>query len=102
MNAAIAFFVVVLFIVIAVTIIIAKLVVVGNPNEMVIITGGRGRDGLGYKTLIGGRRVVSPVFNKVTRLSLRNMQVALEVKAQSGGGKMMPVIVTGTRGHERL
>jgi flotillin len=87
--------VVVLFIVLAIIIVVAKLIVVGHPNEMVIITGGRGRDGLGYRTIIGGRKIVIPVFNKVTRLSLRNMQVALEVKAQSGGGKMMPVIVTG-------
>jgi flotillin len=84
-----------LFILLAIVIVIAKLIVVGHPNEMVIITGARGRDGLGYRTIIGGRRIVIPVFNKVTRLSLRNMQVALEVKAQSGGGKMMPVIVTG-------
>jgi flotillin len=87
--------VVVLFIVLAIIIIVAKLVVVGNPNEMLIITGGRGREGLGYRIIIGGRKIVIPVINKVTRLSLRNMQVALEVKAQSGGGKMMPVIVTG-------
>lgn len=95
MTAAIAVFVVALFIILAVVIIVAKLVIVGNPNEMLIITGGRQRDGLGYRTVIGGRRLVIPVINKVTRLSLRNMQVALEVKAQSGGGTMMPVIVTG-------
>ncbi|MBU0637706.1 MAG: hypothetical protein KKB50_02485, partial [Planctomycetes bacterium] len=53
------------------------------------------REGLGYRILIGGRKIVIPVINKVTRLSLRNMQVALEVKAQSGGGKMMPVNVNG-------
>jgi flotillin len=93
--AGITFGVVVLFIVLAIIIIVAKLVVVGNPNEMLIITGGRGREGLGYRIIIGGRKIVIPVINKVTRLSLRNMQVALEVKAQSGGGKMMPVIVTG-------
>ena len=87
--------IVILFAVIAVIVIVAKLIVVGNPNEMVIITGGRTREGLGYRTIIGGRKLVIPVVNKVTRLSLRNMQVALEVKAQSGGGKMMPVIVTG-------
>jgi flotillin len=87
--------IVVLFAVVAVIVIVAKLIVVGNPNEMVIITGGRTREGLGYRIIIGGRKLVIPVVNKVTRLSLRNMQVALEVKAQSGGGKMMPVIVTG-------
>ena len=85
---------VVLFAFIAVIVIVAKLVVVGNPNEMVIISGGR-HGGLGYTTLIGGRKLVIPVINKVSRLSLRNMQTALEVKAQSGGGKMMPITVTG-------
>jgi len=75
--------------------IVAKLVVVGNPNEMLIISGRRQRDGLGYRVLIGGRTLVIPVLEKVSRLSLRNMQVQLEVKAQSGGGKMLPIIVTG-------
>jgi flotillin len=86
---------VILFAIVAIIVIVAKLIVVGNPNEMVIITGGQTREGLGYRTIIGGRKLVIPVINKVSRLSLRNMQVALEVKAQSGGGKMMPVIVTG-------
>ncbi len=93
--AVIVFFGVVLFIVVAIVITIAKLVVVGNPNEMVVITGGTGREGVGYRVLIGGRKVVIPVINKVMRISLRNMQVALEVKAQSGGGTMMPITVTG-------
>lgn len=85
----------VLVLVLIVISLIAKLIVVGNPNEMLVIAGGRQRDGLGYRTLIGGRTLVWPVINSVSRLSLRNMQVQLEVKAQSGGGKMLPVIVTG-------
>ena len=36
-----------------------------------------------------------PLIEHVARLSLRNMQVPLEVKAQAGGGTMVPVIVTG-------
>lgn len=77
-------------------IIAAKLVVVGNPSEMMIISGQRFKDsGLGYRTLIGGRTFVIPIFEKVERLSLRNMQVQLEVKAQSGGGTMMPINVNG-------
>lgn len=95
MNPVIVLCFVALIIVVAVITIIAKLVVVGNPNEMLVITGGRGRDGLGYRTIIGGRKVVIPVINRVSRISLQNMQVALEVKAQSGGGTMMPIIVTG-------
>ena len=64
---------------------------------MLIISGRRQRDGLGYRTLIGGRTLVVPVIEKVARISLRNMQVALEVvpTAQSGGGTMMPVAVNG-------
>ncbi|MBK9121406.1 MAG: hypothetical protein IPM18_17645 [Phycisphaerales bacterium] len=76
-------------------VIIAKLIVVGNPDELLVISGSRGREDLGYRTLIGGRTLVIPVINRVSRLSLRNMQVAIEVKAQSGGGRMVPVIVTG-------
>jgi len=94
-GALILIFVVLLVVILLVISLIAKLVVVGNPNEMLIISGRRHRDGLGYRTLIGGRAWVIPVINKVARLSLRNMQVQLEVKAQSGGGRMIPVIVTG-------
>ena len=86
---------VLLFAAVAVVVIVAKLVVVGSPDEMLIISGRRQRDGTGYRTLIGGRTLVVPIIEKVARLSLRNMQVGLEVKAQSGGGTMMPITVTG-------
>ena len=87
----------VVFAVVVISIIIAvlKLVVVGNPSEMLIISGKKQRDGAGYRTLIGGRTIVIPVLEKVARLSLRNMQVGLEVSAQSGGGKMMPINING-------
>jgi flotillin len=75
--------------------IIAKLTVVGNPSEMLIISGKRQHEGEGYRVLIGGRTRVIPIFEKVERLSLRNMQVALEVKAQSGGGTMLPINING-------
>jgi len=93
-QAAILFAVLLLAGLIAVIALIAKLMVVGNPSEMLIISGSR-RDGQGYRTLIGGRTLVIPIIEKVDRLSLRNMQVGLEVKAQSGGGTMMPILVTG-------
>lgn len=76
-------------------ILIAKWLVVGNPSEMLIISGKRQKDGQGYRTLIGGRTFVIPILEKVSRLSLRNMQVQLEVSAQAGGGTMMPVSVNG-------
>ena len=83
------------FVVISVILTVLKLVLVGNPSEMLIISGKRQRDGSGYRTLIGGRTIVIPILEKVARLSLRNMQVALDVSAQSGGGTMMPIQVTG-------
>lgn len=85
----------VLFIAVAFFVLVAKLMVVGNPSEMLVISGRRQKDGQGYRILIGGRTIVIPILEKVSKLSLRNMQVSLEVKAQAGGGTMMPVIVTG-------
>jgi flotillin len=86
--------VVVLVVIFFFILLVAKLWVVGNPNELLIITG-KQHEGLGYRTLIGGGTLVIPVFERVARISLRNMQVPLEVKAQSGGGTMIPIIVTG-------
>ena len=84
-----------LFIVLFFIALIAKLMVVGNPSELLVISGKRAHDGQGYRTLIGGRTLVIPIIEEAARISLRNMQVALEVNAQSGGGKMIPVTVTG-------
>ncbi len=75
-------------------IVIAKYVMVGNPSEMLVISGRKSGD-QGYRTLIGGYTIVIPLIEKVARLSLKNMQVALEVRAQAGGGTMIPVTVTG-------
>ena len=85
----------ILFVFIAIAALVAKLMVVGNPSELLVISGKRTGEGQGYRTLIGGRTLVIPIIEKVSGLSLRNMQVALEVKAQSGGGTMIPVYVTG-------
>ena len=63
-----------LLVIIAAVVIIAKLMVVGNPSEMLIISGKRQKDGQGYRTLIGGRTLVIPIIEKVSRLSLRNPQ----------------------------
>ena len=90
--AAIGFGFLIFFLVIVAA--IAKLVVVGNPSEMLVISGKKTGD-LGYRTLIGGKTIVYPVIEKVSRLSLKNMQVGLEVKAQAGGGTMIPIILTG-------
>ncbi len=85
----------ILFVIVAAIVMVAKLMIVGNPSEMLIISGKRQKDGLGYRTLIGGRTLVIPIIEKVSRVSLRNMQVALEVSAQAGGGTMVPITVTG-------
>ena len=84
-----------LFALIALIVLIAKLMVVGNPSEMLIISGRGSREQQGYRTLIGGRTLVIPLIEKVSKLSLRNMQVGLEVRAQAGGGTMIPITVTG-------
>ncbi len=84
-----------LFVLFVVILLVAKLMVVGNPSEMLVISGRRQHDGSGYRTLIGGRTLVIPIIEKVSHLSLRNMQVQLEVSAQSGGGTMVPITVNG-------
>ncbi|RJP37026.1 MAG: flotillin family protein [Phycisphaerales bacterium] len=73
---------------------VSRFIVVGNPSELLVISGKK-TEGRGYRTLIGGRTLRIPVIEKVDRLSLRNMQVGLEVKAQAGGGTMIPITVTG-------
>ena len=83
------------FVLVAIGAIVAKLIVVGNPSEMLVISGKRQREGQGYRVLIGGRTLVIPIIEKVSKLSLRNMQVGLEVSAQAGGGTMMPITITG-------
>ena len=84
-----------LFLIIAILALVAKIMVVGNPSELIVISGKQASPDQGYRTLIGGRTLVIPVIEKVSRISLRNMQVGLEVRAQSGGGTMIPVTVTG-------
>ncbi len=84
-----------LFAMVALAVIVAKLIVVGNPSEMLVISGKRQKEGQGYRVLIGGRTLVIPIIEKVARISLRNMQVGLEVSAQAGGGTMMPITITG-------
>lgn len=95
LSAGISIGVFLLFMFLFAVIVIAKLTVVGNPSEMLIISGKRNREGQGYRVLIGGRTCVIPIFEKVERLGLRNMQVGLEVKAQSGGGTMLPINING-------
>ncbi|MCH8252841.1 MAG: hypothetical protein IID36_10355 [Planctomycetes bacterium] len=86
---------IVVALVVALLIFVYNFIIVGNPSELIVISGRQSPDGHGYRTLIGGRTLRIPVLEKVGRLSLRNMQVSLEVKAQAGGGTMIPITVTG-------
>lgn len=94
-EAAAVLAVCVVFFFIAVAVLVAKIMVVGNPSELLVISGKRAGPNEGYRTLIGGRTLVWPIIERVSRLSLRNMQVTLEVRAQAGGGTMIPITVTG-------
>ncbi len=85
----------ILFVAIAFAAFVAKIMVVGDPSELLVISGKRSGPNEGYRTLIGGRTVVWPIIEQVAKISLRNMQVGLEVKAQAGGGTMIPILVTG-------
>ncbi|HNO77553.1 MAG TPA: SPFH domain-containing protein [Phycisphaerae bacterium] len=85
----------ILFVLIAFAAFVAKIMVVGDPSELLVISGKRSGPNEGYRTLIGGRTVVWPIIEQVSKISLRNMQVGLEVKAQAGGGTMIPIMVTG-------
>jgi len=95
LSSGIVFGLAAVFIVLAFIIFLAKIMVVGNPSELLVISGKKTDPRKGYRVLIGGRTLVYPILEKVARISLRNMQVGLEVKAQSGGGKMIPITVTG-------
>lgn len=62
-----------------------------NPNEILILSGRKQRlqDGqeIGYRVIFGGRTIVIPVVETVTRMNLTTMPVPIEVKnAYSKGG----------------
>ena len=94
-SGAVVIGVVLLFLFLCFAVLVAKIMVVGNPSELLVISGKRTKEGQGYRTLIGGRTLVIPIIEKVARISLRNMQVSLDIKAQSGGGTMIPVLLNG-------
>jgi flotillin len=62
-----------------------------NPNEVLILSGRRHRtkegEDLGYRVIFGGRTVVIPILETVTRMDLTTMPVPIEVKnAYAKGG----------------
>jgi flotillin len=84
--------------VVALAWVVRSLVVIGMPNEMVVITGRRratddGRE-VGYRVLHGGRTMRIPVVEKVSRIDLTTIPIEVVVKnAYSKGG--IPLLVQG-------
>lgn len=72
---------------------IGNLVVVCEPNEMLVISG-RSQGNNNYTAITGGRAYRFPLIHKVDRLDLRNMVIELNVtNAYSKGG--IPLKVRG-------
>ncbi|MGH7568918.1 MAG: flotillin family protein [Gemmatimonadales bacterium] len=78
--------------------VVRSLIIIGLPNEMVVISGRRrtmedGRE-VGYRLLHGGRTLRIPIIEKVSRVDLTTIPIELSVKnAYSKGG--IPLIVIG-------
>lgn len=71
--------------------ILNKLVEIAGPNEVLVFSGG-GKNG--YQIVKAGRRVRVPMFEKVDRLDLTNMNIEVEVRnAFSSGG--IPLTISG-------
>ena len=58
---------VVFFLIIMGVIIITRFIVVGNPSEMLVISGKRSEQTKGYRVLIGGRFRLAPIHNASSR-----------------------------------
>jgi flotillin len=78
--------------------IVRSLVVIGLPNEIVVISGRRrtledGRE-VGYRVLHGGRTLRLPIIERVSRIDVTTIPIEVVVKnAYSKGG--IPLIVQG-------
>ncbi len=88
-TASIVFLVLVLAAVAAIAI-VKKLVYICQPNEVLVFSGVRRREGnriVGYRLVQGGRGLRIPLFEKVDRLDLTNMIIEVRVEgAYSKGG----------------
>jgi flotillin len=78
--------------------VVKSLIVICQPNEMVVITGRKRltADGrrAGYRLLHGGRTIRVPIVERVARLDLTTLPIEVVVKnAYSKGG--IPLIVHG-------
>ena len=78
--------------------IVRSLIIIGLPNEIVVISGRRrvlddGRD-VGYRVLHGGRTLRIPIIERVSRIDVSTIPIEVGVKnAYSKGG--IPLIVQG-------
>jgi flotillin len=78
--------------------IVRSLIVIGLPNEIVVISGRRrqledGRE-VGYRVLHGGRTLRIPIIERVSRIDVTTIPIEVVVKnAYSKGG--IPLIVQG-------
>ena len=83
---------------IALIYVVRSLIIIGLPNEIVVISGRRrtledGRE-IGYRVLHGGRTLRIPIIEKVSRIDVSTIPIEVAVKnAYSKGG--IPLIVQG-------
>ena len=83
---------------IALIYLVRSLIIIGLPNEIVVISGRRrtledGRE-IGYRVLHGGRTLRIPIIEKVSRIDVSTIPIEVAVKnAYSKGG--IPLIVQG-------
>lgn len=83
---------------IALIYVVRSLIIIGLPNEIVVISGRRrqledGRE-VGYRVLHGGRTLRIPIIEKVSRIDVSTIPIEVAVKnAYSKGG--IPLIVQG-------
>lgn len=77
---------------IAFAILVKSFLKIAPPNEVLVITGGKGAQGQGYKTIFGGKGWAFPPFQQVEKMSLNTMEVPITVRnAYSSGGIAMNV-----------
>lgn len=83
---------------IALIYLVRSLIIIGLPNEIVVISGRRrvledGRE-IGYRVLHGGRTLRIPIIERVSRIDVSTIPIEVAVKnAYSKGG--IPLIVQG-------
>lgn len=79
-------------ILIAFAIAVRSFLKIAPPNEVLVITGGKGMQGQGYKVIFGGKGWAFPPFQQVQKMSLNTMEVPISVRnAYSSGGIAMNV-----------